>query len=184
MVDLITYERIVRELASTKSSVVYYNSGNDHATIVLENILLSARKNVKFLTGGFNHLVCEDKDKRFVSALKKFLLNNGKLEVVMNRYLNDKTAYNSVLDVLKQYSSTTQYRQNISVKYLAEEFQYKGFNVHFAVADSSMYRLEYDTEKFLAEFSFNGTSKCTELESKFKEIFDKATSLDLSTLKY
>ena len=88
------------------------------------------------------------------------------------------------LDILKQYSSGEEYSKNIIVKTSNERIFVNNFDVHFMVADSTMYRLEYDTKGFLAEFSFNGTQVCIDLIKKFNKVFTHANSVDLSSLPY
>lgn len=177
--DLITYEMVVRDLASTRSETVFYNSGYEHATIVMENMFLEAKREIKMLTGSFNKLVCDDAGERFITALKTFLLGKGKLKAIMNEYEESQVESNSILAILKQYSGDKEYSENIEIRTTNSKLMINSFDVHFLVADSSMYRLEYDTKKFLAEFSFKGREKASVLQNHFDRMFQESTRLSL-----
>lgn len=177
--DLITYELVVRDLASTRSEKIFYNSGYEHATIVMENMFLEAKREIKMLTGSFNGLVCDDAGERFISALKTFLLGKGKLKAIMNEYEPSEVETNSILSILRQYSGDNEYRENIQIRITSRKLTLNNFDVHFLIADSSMYRLEYDTKKFLAEFSFKGKERAGILQSHFDRMFEESSVLSL-----
>lgn len=184
MEELLKYEKKVKSLAITKSEMLYYNSGADHASIVMESIFNTSNNLIRIFAGNFNDEVCQKTGERYVKALKNYLLKGGKIMVLLNELENEEK-YNLILDVLKQYSSSDKYKQNINVKLTKFKPQQDGLNVHFTVGDDLMYRLEYDTKNFLAEFSFNRRDKVASLIQTFDSIYQNNSQvLNLGTLKY
>jgi hypothetical protein len=182
--ELLKYEKKVKSLAITKSEMLYFNSGADHASIVMESIFNTSNNLIKIFAGDFNDEVCQKTGDRYVKALKNYLLKGKKIMVLLNE-LENKEKYNLILDVLKQYSSSDKYKQNISVKLTTFKPQQDGLNVHFTLGDDLMYRLEYDTKNFLAEFSFNRKDKVASLTKIFDSVYQSNSQyFDLSTLKY
>ncbi|MEO6284641.1 MAG: hypothetical protein ABIN80_11945 [Dyadobacter sp.] len=183
MTDLKSYERIVNELVINKSTDVSYTNGAENSTIVMENLFLAAAKEVIILTGSFHKDVCDDVEQRFVFSLKRFLLGRGKISVVMNDYNPVIHEPNSVLSILRQYACTPGYEANIQVRTTSEEVVFGNFNVHFMVADDSMYRLEYDTRSYLSEFCFNDANTSNVLRQRFDLLFKAATPFRLQEME-
>lgn len=181
--ELFIYEKEVKFLAKSRSDVLYYNSGANHASIVMESIFNTALSEIKIFAGNFNDEVCSNQGDRYVKALKGYLLKGKKLKVLLND-VNTIGSYNLILDVLKQYASSEKFKNNISVRTTVVKPKQDSFDIHFTVGDNSMYRLEYDTQKFLAEFSFNRPEKAKSLASRFDEIYETAKDFDLSKLPY
>lgn len=182
--ELLKYEKKVKSLAITKSEMLYFNSGADHASIVMESIFNTSNNLIRIFAGNFNDEVCQKTGDRYVKALKNYLLKGKKIIVLLNE-LESKEKYNLILDVLKQYSSSDKYKQNISVRLTTFKPQQDGLNVHFTLGDDLMYRLEYDTKNFLAEFSFNRKDKVASLTQIFDSVYQNNSQyFDLSTLQY
>jgi hypothetical protein len=182
--ELLKYEKKVKSLAMTQSEMLYYNSGADHASIVMESIFNTSNNVIRIFAGNFNDEVCQKTGDRYVKALKNYLLKGKKVMVLLNE-LENKETYNLILDVLKQYSSSDKYRNNISVRLTTFKPQQDGLSIHFTVGDDLMYRLEYDTKNFLAEFSFNRKDKVASLTKIFDSVYqNNSQSFDLSTLHY
>jgi phosphatidylserine/phosphatidylglycerophosphate/cardiolipin synthase-like enzyme len=183
--ELIRYENKVKSLANTKSNELHYNSGADHASIVMESIFDTASEEIKIFAGNFNEEVCQKPGERYIQSLKRYLLKGVKIKVL----LNDSGSIgqkNLVLSLLKRYSSNDFYKDNISVKTTNKTVSRDDFkNIHFTVGDNRMYRLEYDTQSFLAEFSFNREEKSKSLSLEFDTIFNNtnfSTAFDFNTL--
>jgi sugar-specific transcriptional regulator TrmB len=183
--ELIRYENKVKSLANTKSNELHYNSGADHASIVMESIFDTASEEIKIFAGNFNEEVCQKPGERYIQSLKRYLLKGMKIKVL----LNDSATIgqkNLVLSLLKRYSSNDFYKDNISVKTTNKTVSRDDFdNIHFTVGDNRMFRLEYDTQSFLAEFSFNREEKSKSLSVEFDTIFNNtnlSTAFDFNTL--
>ncbi len=183
--ELIRYENKVKSLANTKSNELHYNSGADHASIVMESIFDTASEEIKIFAGNFNEEVCQKPGERYIQSLKRYLLKGMKIKVL----LNDSATIgqkNLVLSLLKRYSSNDFYKDNISVKTTNKTVSRDDFgNIHFTVGDNRMFRLEYDTQSFLAEFSFNREEKSKSLSVEFDTIFNDtnlSTAFDFNTL--
>ncbi|MBO0950601.1 hypothetical protein [Fibrella forsythiae] len=174
----VTYSDAIREMAIARSGMTLFNNGSDNAIIVLENILLQS-KTINMFVGNFHRDICDDSTKKFEKSLKHFLLNKGKISVILNNYDLNKDGDNNIINILKQYSASKTYRDNIDVRLTTEKPIIDNNEVHYTVGDESMYRLEYDTEKFLGKFCFNDPDTCEELLEKFKQSFLTAKPLKL-----
>ncbi|MEO6686277.1 MAG: hypothetical protein ABIN24_09935 [Dyadobacter sp.] len=172
------YESAIKDMAVNKSDLTLFNSGAENAVIVLENILLQS-KQINIFAGNFHKEVCDDSTKRFEKALTQFLLNNGSISVILNDYDASKNIKNNILDTLKQYSASKTYRNNIQVRTTSEKPTIENREVHYTTGDGSMYRLEYDTKEFKAQFCFNDTIVSQQLNERFLKSFAKAIPLEL-----
>jgi len=174
MIDIVTYEEIVDDLSRNRSDRIDYNSGFEQAMIVMERMFLSAEHEVTILTGKFDKVTNSGLGERFLSAFRCFLLKNGKVNIILNETTQESGQQNLILNFLRPFHKIIGHDKCINVWITDQKCSYKGFDVHFMVADSSMYRLEYDTENYLAEFTFNGQEKSNDLLKKFEDL--KATS--------
>lgn len=182
--DLAAYRRGVELLAMTNSPQVESNSGVEHAMIVLENLFNKATSEINIFAGNFDNKVCDNEKSNYYQSLKSFLLNGGKVNVVLNDYSPEST--NEILKLLKIFSESTIFGSNINVKVTKEKLtDASGKEMHLTTADGVSYREEYDTKNFAAYFSFNRPEKVKELNSKFYSVFNdpsRSKNLDFSLL--
>jgi hypothetical protein len=172
------YESAIKEMAMTRSEKTLFNSGAENAVLVLENILLQS-KEINIFAGNFNKRVCDDSSKRFERSLRTFLLNKGKISVILNEY-NSSDKSNNTLNILKEYAAEEKYsEQNIKIRTTDQKPFIGGNFVHYTIGDASMYRLEFDTVNFRAQFCFNDKDVSERLNKDFQERFAVATPLNL-----
>ena len=165
------YKRNIESLALNKESMVFLNSGKEHASIVMGNIFNSSKDIVRVFAGSFNGDVSGDSYYR--NHLIKFLENGGKLKVLLEQY-NDENPP-AIFSYLNSFDFF--YPENVEVKISNTRLVSDSDNekaVHFTTGDSSMYRIEYDTINYLAKGNFNDPLETNNLIEIFDEIFDES----------
>lgn len=168
--NLDLYRSGVEILAKSSSTDIEFNSGPEHAMIVMENIFKSAKNQINILAGNFSDEVCTANESKYLPSLKEFLLNGGKINVLLTNY--EEGPENGILKLLKQYSSNTVYKSNIVVKQTTQKLlDDQGNEVHLTTADGQIFRLEYDIRRFAAKFSFQRPNIVSAFDNFFNSLF-------------
>jgi hypothetical protein len=168
-VNLEEYKKSIESLANNRDSMIFMNSGNEHAAIVMGNIFKHSKQDIRIFAGNLNGAVSGD--DYYQEHLSNFLDSGGKLKILLQEF--DK---NNPPEIFNLFSSVDFfYPENVEIKLsnttlVSEDTETK---VHFTVGDSSMYRIENDVEKYLAKGSFNNPDKANYLIEIFDEIFEE-----------
>lgn len=160
------YAGFVEVLAREKQNKVFFNSGPNHAAIVLSRIFKYAKNVVKIHCSGFTGTISNDPD--YLYYLEDFLKRGGKLVVLAEQDLTNSTA--KVFPLLKKYSRQVQYYQTALRVAIPE----KG-RVHFAIGDNSMLRIETDTTDFTAQVNFGDKKQAAVYNRLFEEMAASGT---------
>lgn len=171
------YRTFVKERADSESNRTFYNDGAEDAVVVLSNIFSHSKKEVYLFSGSLDATITAHND--FISSLKSFFSNDGVLKVIIS-----DESINSVDDLPEPISTVLKtyliaFPNQIQVKKSNATVNFKGKDVHFAVGDSKMYRIEYDTKKFAAECCFNDTNTSSKLINTYNAIFSDNRSTTL-----
>lgn len=180
--QLNTYKKYIEELASDKRNKVFFNSGKEHAVIVLSSMFKRARKSIKIYAG--NMLGGIANNQAYIDAINDFLARQGKIEILLEEY--DEENEPVIFKTFRRY-----YRFNpnqIVIKkhiFSLSEGTSQFTPIHFCVVDGRMYRIEKDIVNFAAQGNFNDIGVSTELANAFDKIFNDKTSrlISLSEIK-
>ena len=160
------YSEAVEFYASKRIDNVFFNSGNPHALVVFENIFKYATDNIIIVAKNLNNSVTND--SRYIDAIKSFLLKkNTRLEILVSEDARNE----SLLFVeLKKYSD------KITIKNSNGKFfkNGKGEEIHFCIADNSIYRLETNIKDRKASCNFNDVDYCLKLKTLFNNAFNSS----------
>lgn len=168
-VNLEAYKKSIESLADSKDSMIFMNSGKEHAAIVMGNIFKHSKKDIRVFAGNLNGDVSNS--PYYQKYLSKFLDSGGKLKILLQEY--DE---NNPPEIFNLFSSIDFfYPENVEIKLsnTALVSDDTNNNIHFTVGDSSMYRIENDVDKYLAKGSFNSPEKANYLIEIFDDIFEK-----------
>jgi hypothetical protein len=168
------YTQKIENYALNDISEDFFNSGSEHALIVLKTIAKYARSTIKVLAGNLCTYISSDPE--YIKNLRTFLINGGKMQVLLCDYDNGYDHFNK--DIFKLFMD---FRSNVELKKTSNRLEIKSGNtVHFTVADSKMYRLETDVINKIARGNFNDRKNSTILEEIFNKVFNSNSSSAIS----
>lgn len=181
--NFLNYEESVYHLAEEQSSNIIFNEGDDHAIVIFSNIFRKAKNHVNLYAKNIfavDNVVTQS--QQYINELTSFLnKNNTHLNILLNEY-NEDTDNNALRDAIRPYFNNEQRR--IQFKVNPSQFVKMGDKyVHICIADSKLYRVEYDIKRRKAICCFNGEEEVTEaLGQAFNEIFDSQMSQSICCL--
>ena len=174
--EIIAYEKAVEVLAKNEVDQIIFNSGDEHALIVLKNIFSNSREEIRILAGGLHNNVTDS--KVYIDAISTFIIkNNGKVKILLDNYNCDDSQKKDFFST-PLFDRLRMFKENVEIRVTKEAFHIEGVNdnkgnpqkVHFCVGDKKRYRLEYDTDKRKAICNFNDSN----FSSKCIEVFDES----------
>lgn len=179
------YNEYIRELADELKNVVFYNSGPEHAALVMGTIFSKSNEIVKLYAGSFSGDVSAK--EYYTKALEGFLNRGGKLQILLQKEKLEKKIKEkgepTVFDLLKYYSIINPGSISIKIHPFQIIKENGGREIHFTVGDNRMYRLEDDVDNFTAVGNFNDPNESKELAAIFDKIFSDPQSKELNLLK-
>lgn len=161
------YENYIEGLAINEKNHLFFNSGKDHAIIVLSQIFSQAKNYVKLYSGNLNGGISSS--DKYIKAVSGFLNRGGKLEILLEQF--DSAKEPVIFELLKGSNNVSVKSHSCTLSSSSNQFK----SIHFCIADGRMYRLENDTEKFTAQGNFNDKNVVQELESIFDKISNHET---------
>ena len=168
------YKAYINQLASSKSTDSFVNSGADHASVVLSTLFKHANKTVYLFSGNLNGAVSDDKEYR--NELLKFLTRGGELKILLESYNEDlEPKIFKILRLAKNLGFKVQIKKHRATMHDSNSNK----KIHFAVSDTNAYRLENDTVKYLATGSFNDSENAEYLIKIFDKIFGSEKSKEI-----
>ncbi|HMT55000.1 MAG TPA: hypothetical protein PKD16_18320 [Saprospiraceae bacterium] len=160
------YNQYIRNLANSGSPDPYLNAGPEHAAIVLSNLFNIAEGYVALYAGNLNGDI--SKNMNYQGAIFNFLVRGGKLDILLEDY--DESA--PLVSNLISYQKNQGFKIKIKQHDYVVEYIETGEKVHFAVADDRAYRIEHDTDNYLAMGSFNNPEIAVPWRIDFYEMFN------------
>lgn len=166
------YIENIENLAKNRDNKVYFNSGPDHAMIVLINIFRNAKNYVETLCGNMCSEVCNNKE--YLEVVDKFL---GADSTRNFKILFD--SYDENINKKHIFRVLSKYPEQVSVRRLnaGKSAAYDGKKIHFTVSDNRAFRLETDTEKRIAWGNFNDEAKADIFHTGFSKFFTDEFSI-------
>lgn len=173
---IVSYAAYVCKSAKEKSHAVISNADENHAEIVLSNLLKSARSKIEIYCSEQDLQLFNQTDKDFRKSVHEFLRNPGTVQVnVLLEDCSDRS-----INILKKFRIPEQIKiRKVSpeAKSLMKSKVGSGNDFHMILVDNQSYRYEYNTEKHEAICSFNDEPQCQQLSSIFSSGFNHSVNL-------
>ena len=170
--DIISFETLISShLEKRRKKVVDYfmNSSKDHAAIVMSTIFRESRNHIRIFAEDLAGPISSNDNYR--NELLSFILRDGKLDIILQKKSQEEDSMVHLLLQIKGGKVLNKYSNNININYTSEKCKLGKFeNVHFCIGDDSMYRIETDTKKFLAQCSLFDSTIAGVLINKFNNI--------------
>lgn len=184
MENLESYKNTIQQYAESKINYSFQTIGKDYALAVLERIILSSKKTVRYTTDSF---FGEDIERKmaFIEALCTFLsIPDSRLSIIVTDLPDDVSQKNPYNPFYRLYQHKAYSEGRVTIKNArGGHFMDNGEKVHFCVADSVMYRFESDTSKCIASCNFNDKELSDKLETVFENAFGTiSTIVDLNSI--
>lgn len=173
---IVSYAAYVCKSAKEKSRAVIPNADEEHAHVVLSNLLKSARNKIEIYCSEQDLELFNQTDKDLRKSVHEFLRNPGSVQVnVLLEDCSDRS-----INILKKFRIPEQ----IKIKKISPEAKSlmklkigSGKDFHMILVDNQSYRYEYNTEKHEAICSFNDEPQCQQLSSIFSSGFNNSINL-------
>lgn len=168
------YRGAIKALASRRENKVFLNSSEEHALIVLSEIINDTQNDLRIFAGNLCNSITEAPE--YISAISRFIERDGVLKILLNNYneecLKNSSFYKRLAYFEKQGKPVTIKKTNIHPQ---RESDPSKKEVHFTVGDERAYRLETDIENRTAEGNFNSPDVAKVLATWFDRVFEKET---------
>jgi Iap family predicted aminopeptidase len=167
------YGTFVDALAKVREDRTFFNSGPNHAAIVMSRIFKYSDKVVRIFSGGFNGAVSNDSE--YLQELEGFLSRGGKVQVVVEKDLSDKES-TKIYKVLRKFPDRVAVYQT-DLQVLNQETKQP---VHFAVGDETMLRVETSTDDYTAQVNFGNVDEAATFIKVFDQLLDASKNGKIS----
>jgi hypothetical protein len=175
-INEIEYKEYIRSLASQDKNVVFFNSGPEQAAFVLSTMFEHAKNDVKIYAGNFAGNISSQKN--YKDGLQKFLRTGGRLRILLQQdKFGSPSKEPEIFELLRFFSVIKPEQISIKMHPFRVTRGEGTPEMHFAVADDKMYRLEEDIEKFRAVCNFNDKEVVQKLSKLFDEIYSDPHSV-------
>lgn len=168
--DPTKYRSEIERLASTGTNFFVPNSNNVHARIILSNIFKQSNSHIKILAKN----LCGDVSKdEYITELESAI--NRKIKIEIKLESNSNSENSKAIELIRQYKKNPTFSDNVSIG-LVKTSNLELLKLHnkkmynFCVGDSKMFRLETDTENYVAIANFNDSFTCNKLTSIFDNL--------------
>jgi len=169
------YRENIKWLAKNRIDEVFYNSNEDHAVVILSELIKNSERYV--------HIVCENMNPRvtskldYLNAVQEFLSNDKHREIKILLTDYDKSFDKSkIADLLRRY------KDQVSIKCFEPEekiFNEDDSPVNWTVADNRAFRLEENTDECMAFGNFNDPYLAGNLNESFDFFFKDSKEVKL-----
>lgn len=188
--ELVAYERKVRRLAYNKEPYLIDNKSSQHAIILLKYIFETAEDNIQIVAGTLNSSVTNS--KAYIQALEAFLKKpDTTVDIIVmespSRDLckTEGTLWYHLYNLSPEKKNRVKIKHSDGAKFLRTNQDKKDekVEVHFTLADSTMFRMETNTDKRSALASFNAPAIVKRMENTFYRVFndsEKVKRVDLN----
>lgn len=174
------YKAYIEELAEHNKNVVFFNSGPEHASLVMENIFRSSRHDIRIFAGYMSGEV-SDKEN-YKSGLTDFFQRGGKIRILLQSDKKIPEKEPPIFKLLKFFSLVKPGSVEVKESKRARVFQADdktAKEIHFTTGDDRMYRIEDDISSFSASGNFNDPETVKSLNAMFDEMYKQANVVSL-----
>lgn len=168
--NLMDYSEAVENLAKFKSSLLFSNTDNEHAAIVMENIFKYSESIVRIFANNFSGKISNKQN--YCDGLNSFLSRSRtKLHVLFDSDPNPDSSIG--YRIIRDFKDKNPNSCRIIIKKASDEFKKRVSEVlrigeHFTLGDHRMFRLEFNSELHEAVACFNDPK----LVSRLGQVFD------------
>lgn len=181
----VEYKDFVHDLILRDDGRTFLNSDEDHALIVLTELINMAQEEVRIFAGSLTGKV--GSDAAYIIALSEFIEREGKLFILLNDY-QPKSSEAKSSRLYRRLS----YYQSLGKTVIVKSTDARPYRtndpdhtpVHFTVADHKGYRLETDTEERSAQCSVDDPSLASAIADFFDGIFNDVASKEINFVEY
>ena len=161
--SLSQYREKVKRLARQRSSQAIFNSTIDHAAIIIESMIETARDEICILSGSLNPRVY-GRDE-IVSQAQFFLADTDrKMRILVEDFDEVNFRENPFIDEIAE-------SRNVEFRVTSRDTA-ASLDFHFLVCDEGAYRFEEDKTKPSAIASFNDPDGAANLRNIFEKIWN------------
>lgn len=159
------YRKHIEYLAENKLNEIFYNSNEEHALIVLKNIVKHSDKYIKTICGNMCSEVSNNAD--YLDTVRNYLSHdkNAKFQILFDDF-DDDFPNRKIAKLLSDYPNQVEIRKS-----LFGSLYYEKKPVHITIADDRSFRIETDTIKKMAWCNFNDEKKAKSLSLVFDKFF-------------
>ncbi|MBX2978553.1 MAG: hypothetical protein KF905_04590 [Flavobacteriales bacterium] len=170
------YKAALSLLAEKNSDFIFHNKNEDHAALVIEQIVRTAKDEIRI----FEELLCGDlmdKNDDLLRALKDKLSSGKRVRIVIkNGHINSSSSgVNELKKIAEKYTSLLEVKR-ASNDFIDSIKKINGGLVYVAVGDESSFRLEDASKPREAICSFNYPSVATVIKKYFDEKYGTCSS--------
>jgi hypothetical protein len=139
------YTEFVEMMAKAGEDKVFFNSGPNHAAVVMSRIFKYSNDTVRIFNGGFSGVVSNDEE--YLCHLDSFL-ERGKIRILVENDNSNKDS--QVYKILKRH------KDNVEIYRSAYRLVTGEGNrpVHFTIGDQKLLRLETGVDDYTASVNF------------------------------
>jgi hypothetical protein len=160
MKEMLNYIEFVEKLASEGKDEVFFNSGAEHAAIVMSRIFKYSTNEIRIFCGGFNGAVSNDEE--YLKHAESFLQRGGRIVILAEEDLSK--GQSRIFKLLKKYP------ENVEMYVTSLKVRMKDQPIHFAIGDSKMLRIETGISDYTAQVNFGNVAEAT----SFIDLFDNS----------
>jgi hypothetical protein len=164
-INMENYSSYVEALAREGKDQAFFNSGPNHAAIVMSRMFKYSNNLIRIYCGGFNGAVSNDEE--YLSQLQGFLERGGRLHLLVEKD-------NSNNEMSKIYKVLRRYKNQVDVQYTPLRFVNEETRkpIHFSTGDKKMIRVETGTDDYTAQVNFGSEKDAEYFISAFDKIFN------------
>jgi|GEM_PF-2169553 len=176
-IEIEDFKKAVKTLAESNNDFVFNHKGRNQGSYVLGTIFKHAEDYVKMFVGDFNGAISDN--EYYLDNLERFLNRGGKIRVLIQ---DIRTVPPKAYKLISRYKGIKKDDQEkVIIERINEkvmlEWENEKTEMHFAIADDKMFRIEYDINKYKGVASFNSPDVVEKLNKKFNQLMDRVTNL-------
>ena len=170
------YKDYISDLAKNEKPVVFFNSGPDHAALVMENIFRYTDKKIKIFAGNLSGKVSNQDN--YKAGIMDLWERGGNFQILLQSHKLTELAEDPPLFKLLRYFKSVR-PESVEIKKDAIKVVDGDNEIHFTTGDGKMYRIENNTDSYSATGNFNDPVTVEKLNNLFDSLFIKADSIEL-----
>ncbi len=168
------YKKAVVDFSNNKKDFQFTNKGEQHAAIVVANLIRTTDDELRIYSGKLNRDVAND--SYLVKMLNLFLESGKTLYLILDEMPDSDGMSQSLKQII---ASKNNHLRNVKIKIDTNNiFKEKLATIfmdnqphHFMLGDNLSYRLEVDAEQYKAVCNFNDTEIVASLKKQFDDFF-------------
>lgn len=166
------YAANIFRMAENMDDEVFYNSSAEHAMIVHQALVKTAKKYIYIFSSSMCSEISNNND--YIEYIKEFLKDkNHEIRIVFTDY-SDGFSKMPIAKLLALYPL------QVSIKKYPGKVLYQGIPAHFTVTDDRAFRLETDVENHMAFGNFNSPSQALALKDVFDRVYQSKLSSEVT----